>query len=353
MGEHEPFEFDMAVSFAGEDREFVESFVEGVQAAGRTVFYDADHAAEMWGADLAEFFEDVFRKRSRFAVLFISRHYAAKMWTRHERRAALARGLTQPDPYVLPVRLDDTELPGLVPTVGYLDARQYGVNGVVQAAVTKITEGKPRPAEPISAVPRTEVERQRVIVERPPAWEYLMFAGELWHAMTELEPKYRDHQLRYAARTGEVLREGEFREYGLHATADVDRLIASLTSMMEVPVQEQAFGPPGADGDPELIRHLARRWTSIYEALIDWAARHRGLSAPTQYHRALDLLARLVDTPIDQYRAFVHELVHSFDWIPAARVSGRSDPVHVRVTLVLNLGDDDLRAFEEELHRMR
>ena len=55
--------------------------------------------------------------------MFISKHYADKVWTRHERRAALARAMAERDEYVLPARFDDTEIPGLSPVVGYLDLR--------------------------------------------------------------------------------------------------------------------------------------------------------------------------------------------------------------------------------------
>ena len=57
--------------------------------------------------------------------MFISEAYASKAWTRHERRSALARALVEEDEYVLPARFDDTELPGLPPTTGYVDLRQY------------------------------------------------------------------------------------------------------------------------------------------------------------------------------------------------------------------------------------
>jgi len=44
--------------------------------------------------------------------MFISKEYAEKPWTKHERRSDLSRALEE-DEYVLPARFDDTELPGL------------------------------------------------------------------------------------------------------------------------------------------------------------------------------------------------------------------------------------------------
>jgi len=47
-------------------------------------------------------------------VVFVSAEYAARDWTRLERRAALARAVRERREYVLPARFDDTPLPGLL-----------------------------------------------------------------------------------------------------------------------------------------------------------------------------------------------------------------------------------------------
>lgn len=84
------YEFDAALSFAGEDRQYVEDVAAALKAAGITkLFLDSDYLAESWGEDLVEYFDGVFRKRSRYAILFVSRHYAEKEWPRQERRSAL------------------------------------------------------------------------------------------------------------------------------------------------------------------------------------------------------------------------------------------------------------------------
>ena len=95
------YQFDFAVSFAGEDREFVEEVVEPLKRSGIRVFYDSDYLADMWGEDMVEYFDDVYRVNARFAIMFVSRFYADKMWTRHERRSAqqlTVRGLRAAQP---------------------------------------------------------------------------------------------------------------------------------------------------------------------------------------------------------------------------------------------------------------
>jgi hypothetical protein len=126
---------------------------------GVRVFYDEYAAAEMWGTDLYVLLDNVYRKRVRFTVMFVSRHYASKPWTQHERQSAQARALTDLGPYLLPVRLDDAELPGLRPTVGYVDARRTSPEELTRLIQQKllVTPGKPERAETsvASGSPRT------------------------------------------------------------------------------------------------------------------------------------------------------------------------------------------------------
>ena len=76
--------------------------------------------------------------------MFLSAQYAAKAWTNHELKSAQARAFQENEEYILPVRLDDTDIPGIRPTVGYLDLRKLSVEDVAQLAVQKITGARAR-----------------------------------------------------------------------------------------------------------------------------------------------------------------------------------------------------------------
>jgi hypothetical protein len=115
--------FDVALSFAGEDRDFVAQVANAIKDMGITVFYDRFEQVNLWGADLAEHLGKVYGTDSRYVVLFASRHYATKAWPNHEKQFALGRHLRGDTGRILPVRFDDTSIPGLPPTLGYLDLR--------------------------------------------------------------------------------------------------------------------------------------------------------------------------------------------------------------------------------------
>ena len=87
---------------------------------GTRVFYDKDEAARLWGENLFTHLTDVYQNRARYCVALLSKHYAEKPWTRRELAAAQARAFGQKEPYLLPVRLDDSSVPGILPTEAFV-----------------------------------------------------------------------------------------------------------------------------------------------------------------------------------------------------------------------------------------
>lgn len=347
-------EFDVAMSFAGEDRSLVEAVVTQLQRSGVRVFYDDDQAAAMWGEDLIEYFDQIYRLKSRYAILFISHHYATKMWTRHERRSALARGLEQSEPYVLPIRLDDTALDGLRPTVGYLDARRVGLSGIVEAVLAKLSGGYAAPVRrrEMTGVPRDEAGRQLLLLDRPSGWEYLYLAAQLLHERELVEPMYRDHKLRYAVGTGQVVAREQVASFMNTATDDSLRLIATLTQLMMPEAQATALGLPGQPGDAQQIAHLAARWNGVYVGFMQWAARLRGASTPSDAHPAVEALAAFVDQPIEAYRAFIEGIAAHLEGVPQRLAAGETGIVF-ELTLALEIPPEVSAAFHAEMKKLR
>jgi TIR domain len=131
-------EYDVALSFAGEDRQYVEKVAEGLRAAGVSVFYDGFERAALWGKDLAEHLGEVYGKNSRFVVMFLSRAYAAKAWPNHEKQFAIGRQLASGERRILPARFDDTEIAGIASTIGYLDLRVLTPEKLVELIRQKV-----------------------------------------------------------------------------------------------------------------------------------------------------------------------------------------------------------------------
>jgi hypothetical protein len=118
----DPDIYEIVLSFAGEDREYVERVAAYLRERDVRCFYDRYENVTLWGKDLGEHIHKVYSS-ARFYVMFISRSYAEKVWTTHERRSALERAIQERGEYILPARFDDTEIPGLRRTIGYVDLR--------------------------------------------------------------------------------------------------------------------------------------------------------------------------------------------------------------------------------------
>lgn len=136
-----PAAFDVALSFAGTEREYAKQLAEALRAAGFAVFYDDFYPEYLWGKNLTGFLDEVYRKKARYCVVFISKEYKERKWTSLEMRSAQARAFEEKgNDYILPIRVDDTDLDGLPPTVAYISADR-GMDKIAALLVKKLESG--------------------------------------------------------------------------------------------------------------------------------------------------------------------------------------------------------------------
>jgi hypothetical protein len=133
-----PSNFDVAISFAGTERAPAQRLAEILQAAGFAVFYDDFYPEHLWGKNLTAFFDEIYRKKARFCVILVSNEYKIRIWTNHEFRSAQARALDlKGEEYILPIRIDDTDLDGLPPTIGYVPIAM-GIEQIADLLIRKL-----------------------------------------------------------------------------------------------------------------------------------------------------------------------------------------------------------------------
>ncbi len=133
-----PSNFDVAISFAGAERELAEKLAGILRAAGIAVFYDNFYPEHLWGKNLTAFLDEIYRKRAKFCVVFVSEEYKERKWTNHELRSAQAKALEQKgEEYILPVKVDDTELDGLPPNIGYVGI-SLGIEKIAELLIKKL-----------------------------------------------------------------------------------------------------------------------------------------------------------------------------------------------------------------------
>jgi hypothetical protein len=131
-------QYDIALSFAGENRAYVEEVATGLLAARIKVFYDAFESANLWGKNLVDHLAEIYANRARYVVMFISKEYIEKAWTTHERQHAQGRALVAKEEYILPARFDDTPVPGMTTTVAFQDLRRTTPQQLVEIIIAKL-----------------------------------------------------------------------------------------------------------------------------------------------------------------------------------------------------------------------
>jgi hypothetical protein len=132
--------YDVALSYAGEDRPYVDQVAAILKSKRVRVFYDRYEQVTLWGTDNYDHLADVFENQAHFVVMFISKHYAEKVWPNHERKAAQARAVKERREYILPARFDDTKLPGLSGNVGYIDLRTTTPEQLANLTLEKLVQ---------------------------------------------------------------------------------------------------------------------------------------------------------------------------------------------------------------------
>lgn len=130
--------YDVAFSFAGEQRDFVSSVATYIENRSRLkVFYDENEKIEIWGKNLVDYLKEVYEKRASYCVMLISKEYAEKAWPNFERQIIQAKSLYN-DGYLLPARFDDTQLKGEVPTIAYINVGSMKPEEFGEIVISKV-----------------------------------------------------------------------------------------------------------------------------------------------------------------------------------------------------------------------
>lgn len=122
--QYDEFEFDFAVSFAGPHRAIASEIAETLRAEGFTVFYDDSRPSRLLGARLDRQFKWVFGSGTRFFVPIVSHEYVDRSWPQFEWDVATREAKHRQYDFILPLRRDNTLLPGLPGTIGYIDLNE-------------------------------------------------------------------------------------------------------------------------------------------------------------------------------------------------------------------------------------
>lgn len=143
-------QYDLAVSFAGEQRDYVEAVVRACQQQGLEVFYDRDKNNEWWGGSFVRSQRTIYSSETRYFVPFLSNDYLNKAIPMDEFSAAMMTAVNRGDGYILPVLMPDTTVPPdlLHPHIHYLRAKDFTPEQLAQELVKKVKAAREAGQEP-------------------------------------------------------------------------------------------------------------------------------------------------------------------------------------------------------------
>ncbi|WP_285104018.1 TIR domain-containing protein [Promicromonospora sp. MEB111] len=133
------YEYDVAVSFAGNDRSVVQKFVEMLEERDLKVFYDFNQQAELWGKDLRRGLARIYGEQAQFMVICLSDDYPERDWTTFEYEVGRNAASKRTEDYLLPLIVGNRPpITGLPATYGFLSLQDQPMEKVADLLLEKL-----------------------------------------------------------------------------------------------------------------------------------------------------------------------------------------------------------------------
>lgn len=116
------YDYDFAISFAGENRALAEVIAVQLQSLDCAVFYDEWFEANFLGKAWQKSFAKIFGEQSRFVVCLLDKYHAEKIWPSFERECFSPRVA---DAAIIPVYLDNTPIIGIPKDIVGISFKKY------------------------------------------------------------------------------------------------------------------------------------------------------------------------------------------------------------------------------------
>jgi TIR domain-containing protein len=115
--------FQVALSFAGEHRNFVAGVAEHLSRnlGQNRVFYDRYYEAELARPNLDTYLMDIYREHADLIAIFLCSNYTQKEWCGLEWRVVRDVLKSRRDSEIMPFKFDDVFIEGLLSIDGYID----------------------------------------------------------------------------------------------------------------------------------------------------------------------------------------------------------------------------------------
>ena len=135
--------FEVALSFPGEQRDYVERVAEELEyvLGADACFYDRFYEAQLARPNLDLLLHEIDGERSGLVVVFVCADYDEKLWCGIEWRRIRERGAIGADREMMYVRLGEGQVAGMTRLDGYLDGNLRPPEAVARMIVGRVRLG--------------------------------------------------------------------------------------------------------------------------------------------------------------------------------------------------------------------
>lgn len=135
--------FRIALSFPGEHRAFVEQVAArlAISVGRERVLYDKYYEAEFARINLDTYLQQLYHEQSELIAVFLCADYERKEWCGLEWRAILDLIKRRQASTVMSLRFDDTEIPGLFSTDGYVSIGDRTPEDIANLILQRLRSG--------------------------------------------------------------------------------------------------------------------------------------------------------------------------------------------------------------------
>jgi hypothetical protein len=120
------YEFDFAISFAGENRDLARLIADQLAMLDCAIFFDEYFEANYLGTVWHKQFQKVFGEQAKYVVCLLDKYHLDKIWPTFERETFQQR---VPEAAVIPIYLDDTPVPGMPKDIVGISFKGHGAMG--------------------------------------------------------------------------------------------------------------------------------------------------------------------------------------------------------------------------------
>jgi hypothetical protein len=140
-------------------------------------------------------------------------------------------------------------------------------------------------------------EALRLALEKPKAWEYLLFGRVLSDEVEAAGDLLREHEMGLLLGPGEQPPKGGMERWMNARLSELSNIVESADYLVNngLPI---AFGEPGVPGDVEEIVFVARRLGATYRHAVEWSQRLRRAHVDEGFEALVREMARFSDSTI-------------------------------------------------------